>query len=141
MTSVKVQPRKTEFRAWEKKPEVRVGLDSVGDNGSISMLTGIISVVIIMFLSRNPPNTVRYVCRSQEQRENVTCVTLRRDKWGSGGVLRARPGNVWWLWWIECARDSVNAGSPMGSESGPAPSPLYLATCAESLTASTSESP
>ena len=75
MTSVKVQPRKTEFRAWEKKPEVRVGLDSVGDNGSISMLTGVVSVVIIMFLPGNPPNTVRYVCRSQEQRENVTCHT------------------------------------------------------------------
>ena len=50
------------------------------------MLTGIISVALIMFLAGNLPNTVCYVRRSQEQRENVTYVTLRRDKWGSGGV-------------------------------------------------------
>ena len=65
------------------------------------MLTGIFSVVLIMFLAGNLPNTVCYVRRSQEQRENVTYVTRRRDKWGScsrlamyGGCDRLRAEGI-----------------------------------------------
>ena len=75
------------------------------------MLTGIISVVLIMFLAGNLPNTVCYVRRSQEQRENVTYVTRRRDKWC--------PSRLPWQCMVVVAeprrgrRDSVSAGSSM----------------------------
>jgi fructoselysine-6-P-deglycase FrlB-like protein len=37
---------------------------------------GIVSVVVIVALQGNVPDTVRWVRRSQEQRENVTYVTV-----------------------------------------------------------------
>jgi hypothetical protein len=41
-----------------------------------SSVYGIVSVVVIMQLQGRVPDTVQWVRRSQESREDVTCVTL-----------------------------------------------------------------
>jgi hypothetical protein len=37
---------------------------------------GIVSVVVIMQLQGMIPDTVQWVCSSQEQGEDITCITL-----------------------------------------------------------------